>query len=429
MKIRHSGISLRSVAIVVAAILLMTAGFWMLSQSSPAVVKAQTGLGGPLPNLTSLETTMFNSGKTIFERRWDSVHGLGPVFTQVSCSLCHLLPVVGGASTTKNTFFGKINQDGSFNPLTEEGGMFLQPFSIQRFTPGCILRGEVVPADATVHAKHLTPEVFGMGLIDSIPDQDIRAQAIDKGLGIHGIVDEVTDEKGNARVGKYGYKAQFATVMQITASAMVHDIGITSPLEPIEDKPQGVDPMPQCLVSSEPNDPDGANLLATFHFVMYLAPKIFGIADALLRAPRRYGGVGRILAGGLVETIFTFLLLPVSMFNQTLFMAGLLFGRNAGWDAQQRDGYRVPWTAAARGLWPATSFGLLVLGFLAFTAPAVIPWFLPFLGGLVLAIPFAVLTSLPEVGAAAVHWRLCAIPEEFETPAEISALLAPDAAR
>ena len=161
--------------------------------------------------------------------------------------------------------------------------------------------------------------------------------------------------------------------------------------------------------------------------VMYLSPKLFGVVDALLRSPRRYGGVGRILIGALVETIFTFLLLPISIFNQTLFMVGLLFGRNAGWDVQQRDGYRVPWTAAVRGLWPATLFGLLVLGFLAFTAPAAIPWFLPFLAGLVLSIPFAVLTSLPEVGAAAVHWRLCAIPEEFETPAEISALLAPDA--
>jgi CxxC motif-containing protein (DUF1111 family) len=272
MKIRYSGISLRSIAIVTAAIALMTVGFWMLSQSSPAVVKAQTGLGGPLPNLTPLETTMFNSGATIFARRWDSVHGLGPVFTQVSCTLCHLSPVSGGGSATKNTFFGKINPDGSFNPLTEEGGMFLQPFSIQRFTPGCVLRGEVVPVDATVHAKHLTPEVFGMGLIDSIPDQSIRDQAsLIKGFGITGIVDEVTDEKGNARVGKYGYKAQFATVMQITASAMVHDIGITTPTEPIEDKPQGVDPPPACLVAPEPND-DGSNLLATFHFVMYLAP-------------------------------------------------------------------------------------------------------------------------------------------------------------
>jgi membrane glycosyltransferase len=159
--------------------------------------------------------------------------------------------------------------------------------------------------------------------------------------------------------------------------------------------------------------------------VMYFSPKLFGLADALIRMPQRYGGVGRILAGGLVETIFTFLLLPISIFNQTLFMAGLLFGRNMGWDAQQRDGYRVPWVDAARGLWPATLFGLLVLGFLALTAPAAIPWFLPFVGGLVLSIPFAVFTSSPEIGAAAVLWRLCAIPEEFETPAEISALLAP----
>jgi membrane glycosyltransferase len=158
---------------------------------------------------------------------------------------------------------------------------------------------------------------------------------------------------------------------------------------------------------------------------MYFSPKLFGIADALIHMPQRYGGVGRILAGALVETIFTFLLLPISIFNQTLFMGGLLLGRNMGWEAQQRDGYRVPWTDAARSLWPATLFGLLVLLFLAFTAPAAIPWFLPFVGGLVLSIPFAVFTSLPEVGAAAVHWRLCAIPEEFETPAEISALLAP----
>ena len=280
MKIRHSGISLRSVAIVVAAILLMTAGFWMLSQSSPAVVKAQTGLGGPLPNLTSLETTMFNSGLSVFIRRWDSVHGLGPVFTNTACSLCHASPTVGGASITKNTFFGTINPDGSFNPLTNEGGMFLQPFSIQRFTPGCVLRGEVVPTDATVRARHLTPEVFGMGLIDSIPDDDIRAQAIDKGMGIQGIVSEIVDEKGQLRVGKYGYKAQFATVMQIAASALHHDIGITNPVpnEDAEDLPQGLPIPPACIVASELND-DGSNLMAIFHYVMYLAPNTPGTGN------------------------------------------------------------------------------------------------------------------------------------------------------
>jgi CxxC motif-containing protein (DUF1111 family) len=275
MKIRYSGISLRSIAIVAVAIVLATAGFWMLSQSSPAVVKAQTGLGGPLPNLTSLETTMFNSGLSSFTRKWDSVRGLGPVFTQTSCSLCHASPVSGGGSIIKNTFFGTINGDGSFNPLTNEGGMFLQPSSIQRFTPNCVLRGEVVPVDATVHARHLTPEVFGMGLIDSIPDDTIRANAVDKGFGIHGIVNEVLDENQNPRVGKYGYKAQFATVMQITASALTHDIGITNPIEPNEDLPQGNQPPPACQVAIEPND-DGSNLMAIFHYVMYLAPNTPG---------------------------------------------------------------------------------------------------------------------------------------------------------
>jgi len=163
-----------------------------------------------------------------------------------------------------------------------------------------------------------------------------------------------------------------------------------------------------------------------FMFVlMYLSPKFFGVAEALLRSPRRYGGVARILAGTVVETIFTFLIVPISMFNQTKFMVALLFGRNAGWDVQERDGYRVPWKVAAQGLWPATVFGLAVLAFLAFTAPGSIPWFLPFLAGLVLSIPFAVITSSPEVGEAAVQWRLCAIPEEFETPVEISTLLSP----
>lgn len=173
--------------------------------------------------------------------------------------------------------------------------------------------------------------------------------------------------------------------------------------------------------------PKTSALLFYLTFVlMYLSPKLFGVVDALLRSRRRYGGVIRILAGTIVETIFTFLIVPISFFNQTMFMIALLFGRNVGWNAQQRDGYRVPWKVAAKGLWPATIFGLAILAFLAFTAPAAIPWFLPFLSGLVLSTPFAVVTSSPEVGEAAVQWRLCAIPEEFETPAEISTLLSPN---
>jgi membrane glycosyltransferase len=158
---------------------------------------------------------------------------------------------------------------------------------------------------------------------------------------------------------------------------------------------------------------------------MYFAPKWFGVLESLVRKPSEFGGAGRLLAGFATETLFTFVLSPVSWFNQTMFMTALLFGKTQGWGSQQRDGYRVTWRAAARELWPATAFGVLMLAFLAMSAPAAIPWFLPLLAGLVLSIPFAVFTTSPEVGEAAVRWRLCAIPEEFDTPAEISTLLVP----
>ena len=159
---------------------------------------------------------------------------------------------------------------------------------------------------------------------------------------------------------------------------------------------------------------------------MYFSPKLFGAAEALLRFPKQFGGVLRISAGVIVETIFSLILLPISNFNQAMFMTALLFGKANGWGSQQRDHYQVAWFAAARELMPATIFGLLMLAFLALTVPSAIPWFLPFLAGLVLSIPFAVFTSSPKIGDAAVRLKLCAIPEEFDTPAEISTLLAPD---
>jgi membrane glycosyltransferase len=159
---------------------------------------------------------------------------------------------------------------------------------------------------------------------------------------------------------------------------------------------------------------------------MYFSPKLFGAAEALLRFPKQFGGRRRIFAGVVVETIFSFFLVPISWVNQTMFMTALLFGKTNGWGTQQRDGYQVPWRAAAGELGPVTMFGALLLGFLVLAVPVAIPWFLPFLAGLVLSVPFAVFTSSPEIGDAAVRAKLCAIPEEFDTPAEISTLLAPD---
>jgi membrane glycosyltransferase len=167
-----------------------------------------------------------------------------------------------------------------------------------------------------------------------------------------------------------------------------------------------------------------AGLYATW-ILMYFSPKLFGVLDAMLSSASRYGGSLRLIGSALVETLFTFLIVPISMFATAYFMLALLFGKRAvAWDAQRRDGYRVPWRSALAALAPQTLYGMAMIVFLAVLAPRALPWFLPFLAGVALAVPFAVMTSWPWLGAWAARVRLCAIPEEFEPPAEVAAVLA-----
>jgi membrane glycosyltransferase len=163
--------------------------------------------------------------------------------------------------------------------------------------------------------------------------------------------------------------------------------------------------------------------LYLLYFIMYFAPKALGIIDALMTGPSRYGGVERLLLGGMVDVIFTVLFMPITMVTATLFMIGMAFRRPLPWDTQQRGGYRVSWSAAARNLWPHTALGLALLGFLAVTAASAILWFLPFLMGLILAVPFAVVSSSPGSSEWAVRAKFCAIPEEIEVPSEIGQLV------
>jgi len=152
--------------------------------------------------------------------------------------------------------------------------------TVARFQKNCQLSGEILPADATIVAKHLAPPTFGSGLIDSILDSDILAQAIDKGSGVHGVANMVPDELGVTRPGRFGRKAQFVTAMQFSASALAHDMGITNTYVPDEDLPSGQPIPPNCAVAPEPNDTNDTNLVATYHYLMYLAPNTPGAGNA-----------------------------------------------------------------------------------------------------------------------------------------------------
>jgi membrane glycosyltransferase len=165
-------------------------------------------------------------------------------------------------------------------------------------------------------------------------------------------------------------------------------------------------------------------LYVTF-FVMYLMPKIAGLLDAMLTrgGVRRYGGWLRFVIGAAVELVFSFLQGAVSTIRTSIFMIGLLLGKSVVWGGQSRDAQRLSWGTAAWTLWPQTLFGVLVCSALLAIAPAVFWWSLPLTAGYLLAVPFAVLTADPSFGRFLRWTGVCGIPEDFNTPAEVSAVM------
>ncbi len=137
----------------------------------------------------------------------------------------------------------------------------------------------------------------------------------------------------------------------------------------------------------------------------------------------RYGGWLRFIAGAAIELVFSFLQGAVSTIRTSIFMIGLAFGKSVVWGGQSRDAQRLSWEDAARNLWPQTLFGVLVCGALLLIEPAVFWWSLPLTAGYLLAVPFAVLTADPRFGRFLQWLGICGIPEDFNTPAEVSAVM------
>ena len=163
-----------------------------------------------------------------------------------------------------------------------------------------------------------------------------------------------------------------------------------------------------------------ALILCAVWALMFFMPRFLGVIDALLREPARYGGPVRLLAGGAVELCAAFFLIPITIVASSMFMVGLLRIRGPTWPTQHRDAYRLSWRDSADALAPQTLLGVSLSVFLYVSNPAALIWFAPFLVGLVLSVPFSIITSLPGISAAVGVMGLCATPEEIEMPCEVA---------
>ena len=168
--------------------------------------------------------------------------------------------------------------------------------------------------------------------------------------------------------------------------------------------------------------------LFAFSFFLSIAPKLAGMLDVAFTPGgiARYGGLLRFFAGSLTEIVFSIMLAPIEAIRLTIFMVSLAFGRSVIWSGQQRDAHGLSWTTAFNGLWPQTLFGFALLALFSWKAPGVLVWAAPLLSGLVLAVPFAVLTASPRFGQLLARIGLCAIPEERETPRDLERMTGPD---
>ena len=145
------------------------------------------------------------------------------------------------------------------------------------------------------------------------------------------------------------------------------------------------------------------------------APKLLGYAEVALSPAKRarYGGMVRLVPGALAEFAFTLLMDAISAVAKTAAMLRLALGVPATWTPQNRNDRGVGWLEAARLLWLQTLSGVVVFAGFAHAGWATALWSTPFAGGLLVAIPFCVLTANGRVGRWMRDHRIAAVPEEL----------------
>lgn len=234
----------------------------------------------PLATLSDEERTRFAIGNSFFRRNWVQApastrarDGLGPHFITRSCGGCHVqdgrgappedgeqpvallfrlsVPGTGahGGIVPEPTYGDQLNNN-AIDGVKPEGRIRITTREIRgSFSDGTAytLRQPVYGlfdlaygpmAKDSMVSPRIAPQLAGTGLIDAIPESAIldnqSRQAALSGP-IKGYANHVWDARSQeVRVGRFGWKANVATLAHQTAGAFVGDMGVTSSLFPDE---------------------------------------------------------------------------------------------------------------------------------------------------------------------------------------------------
>ena len=265
------------------------------------------GFGDPLRGLSPDELQRFTDGKAAFEAVEGVADGLGPVFNGTSCAGCHSVGGSGGGSEIVETRFGTLTH-GVFDPLATLGGSLIQRNGIGA-QGACTFVGERVPPQATIVASRRTTPLFGLGLVDAVPDATLLALArgeASRHPETAGRPNMVTDvSTAQVAVGRFGWKSQVPSLLHFSGDAYLNEMGITTPLFPNESCPQGDCSLLACDPVPDPDDDNLDDVEAFRDFMTFLAPPpglhfrhAARLPDGPLSGPRAGGEHGgrRLLA-------------------------------------------------------------------------------------------------------------------------------------
>lgn len=238
-------------------------------------------------NITFKEEEDFKLGNALFRKIWVSSpsstqasDGLGPFFNARACQNCHLKdgrghPPEGGADAQSmflrlarparsdeerqaivdlkalnfpDPVYGEQLQDMAVTGLTAEGRMAIryeeQEVVLRDGTKVSLrkpsyavedLRYGPLDPDVTLSPRIANP-MIGLGLIEAISEADILAleDPDDRdGDGISGRAAKARDHRtGELKLGRFGWKAQNASVRDQSSGAFAGDIGISTPDAP-----------------------------------------------------------------------------------------------------------------------------------------------------------------------------------------------------
>ena len=242
----------------------------------------------PLANLDANLVRPFAFARHLFRKRWTAGHsmddqivstvgiteGLGPTFNRSSCSGCHLKDGRGHPPRTPDEAmkamvirlsipgvdinggplphpdYGAQLQNNAIAEIPGEGRAIIRYKEIQgSFADGetYSLRAPIYeffdmsygPIDENVlYSPRVAPAIYGLGLLEAIPESSITAQSDPDDLdgnGISGRPNWVWDPVNQKRaIGRFGWKANTANLHHQVASAAIGDMGITPSVFPTQ---------------------------------------------------------------------------------------------------------------------------------------------------------------------------------------------------